>query len=655
MHQDSQKSRPNVKSSHQRAPVFLLLGTMSSQLLAMPSYNASSQLHTLRADLLLNDPLLNSAEIFGDHIDPQTLYVSPANRKVQTGVFRLETAPACEILANQYALTYMVPSVPASEWSQAALKGPVSGYFDFSFGNYLRNHRIINELAIKIGEIEEMRAQNPEIISEYESALSDYEFKLQERDKAQFEYDKFATRIKELTQVLIAAGSDTQLMEAYRSEIVATREEFSSSAPRLIRAIAEATSTLNLASSRLAAAKGSYSKAVPNEALLLNRIAVLSTLFDSLQSSSKRVFDDNNRILVTLETSGVGRAAASYSIWGDEVARLKSVAEQSNAHYNVWKLPIYDVRVAPTQSSQVPSTVDSSQQLSPILNNAASMTLVNQTSSPLATGAESNSSSFSRNGRPIQTRIAILGNEGAMSFDNVVTRGAYCTGSSQRNVERSTVSDANSMDSNYFSLQRGVYKPRVEPVLSQSVALSYTYNLKNQPVDISCEMDIQKFSRWTSQKNSSGFLFWRLKKSGEERRWIQENGLVCSHIKNDFGPGGSERAQEILDQMTQEIAAEFILQYAKSYEILGYKEVDLPNPGVAASKLGTAMGVLCGANVYCQVGSIVLKTGNELFGYTKGSASGIESISGKISRNYREHAYTSLPGSAVIDLTVTLE
>lgn len=646
--------RSSFCHSLRKTPLLILVGTLSSQLLAMPAYNSDSQVNKLRADLLLNDPLLNTAEIFGDHAGNRKLYVSPSHRKVQAGIFKLEATPACEILSNQYALTYMVPSVPAAEWSEVALRGPVSAYFDFSYGNYLRNQKLIHEMAEKIGSIEQTRSQHRDVVAEYEAALAQYEFKAQEKEAAQLEYDKYPLRIKELTQLLIAAGGDAALMEAYRDEIAATRSEFSAAAPRLVKLIAETTTALTSASTRLSTAKGAYSSAIPNETVILTRINTLSTLFDTLQTSSKKVFDDNNKILMALETAGVGVATASYSIWADEVTRLKDVASKSGLDVDVWRLPLYDIRLAPPQLIRSESTIAPSATLGSQLNNAATLALVNNATAPLTSSTDVNASPFTRNGQLVQTRIATLGDDGARTYSNVVTRGAYCTGSSERNFMNSTVTDGASGSSGSFSLQVGVYKPRVNSVLSQSVALSYTYNLKNEPVDISCEMDIQKFSSWTSKQKTSGFLFWRKKKSSEERRMIQENGIRCTNHTNDFGAGGAERSQAIMDQMTQEIGAEYILQYAKSYEITGYKESELPNPGAAAEKMGTAMGALCAGNVYCQVGSIVLKTGNELFGSASGGATGSESISGKISRHYKEHAYTSLPGQAVIDLTVSL-
>lgn len=634
--------------------LFALAGMLASTANAMPYYNKQTLTSKLDASLLAVDPILSSAEVFADHLDSKTLYVSPASKKIQAGVFSLAATPACEILENQYALTYMVPPVTQDKWIEYALKGPVSGYFDFSVGIFLRNTTLIEELRSKVVNIESIREAHPKEVAAYEAALKEVEVKQDAKDDAQREYDKYPQRIKDLTAALIAAASNSELLASYNREIEATREEFVAQAPRLVSEIDRSTQALSEAASRLVEAEGEYKAAVPDETEIMNRIEVLTKLYEILQKSAKQAFDDNNKVLMTLETSGIGTASANYSIWGDEATRLKEVASRSGADFNVYRLPIYDIHIAPVQRSEAASTISSSiSKLNDTLNNSNSFALVNASSTAIGDGTTTNASSFEANGQQVETSISTLNDAEPRTFQNLVTRGAYCTGSSKRNFVSATIPERNA-DNERINLQVGKFKSRMNPILAQSVALSYAYNLKNDPVDISCELDILKFSSWTSTKKSSGFLFWRKKKTNEERKMIQENGITCKNSMSDFGEANKDHAEEIMDKMTQEIGAEYILQYAKSYEITRYKDAELPNPGASAEKLGTAMQALCGGNIYCEVGSIVMKTGADLFGATTGSSSGSETITGKISRRYSEHSYTSLPGSAVIDLTVQL-
>lgn len=111
--------------------------------------------------------------------------------------------------------------------------------------------------------------------------------------------------------------------------------------------------------------------------------------------------------------------------------------------------------------------------------------------------------------------------------------------------------------------------------------------------------------------------------------------------------------ESIRQAMMQEIAAEFILTYAKSWEI-SQRQPAIPNPGAAAFKAGAALMTLCGENIYCAVAGIVLKTGNELFGSNASKTKNRDFMSGSIYRSYEESSWTISNGQAVIDLTVPL-
>ncbi len=638
--------------------ILAITGLTSSIATAMPSYNRETAISKIDSGLYANDSVLKTAQVFGDHLDNMRLYVSPSNKKVQTGVFGISATPACEILKNQYYLTYMVPSTAHSTWLVQARKGPFSGFFDFSLGNYIRNTDIIEEMRQKVAKIQSYRDQHPAIVAEYEAAKKAAELKVTESDKAQRDYDRYPSQIKELTGFLIAAAGDAELLAAYKEQLTATRDEFKVQAPRLIKAIASASKALREADDRLAEAQGAYNEAIPDEKAINDRITTLTGLFDTIQKSAKQVYDDNNKILLALESTAVGTASASYSIWGDESARLKQVVSGSGLDFNVYNLPIYDIRMNPVQSLNIPSSITSDDPTIASLNNAGSLALVNEATAPISNGTDKNITSFeNESGQLIETKIATLSEEGASrTFQNIVTRGAFCTGNSERAFQDVAIAvpDEGHHTANY-DIEYATYSARKLPVLAQSVSISYKYNIKNEPVDVSCVLDTTKFTSWVSKKKTSGFLFWRKKKSSEDRQMLQENGLFCSASTNTFGDDKTkERADQIIDEMTKEIAAEYILQYAKSYEVVTYKESELPDPGKAAEKMGTAMQTLCSGNVYCEVGSIVLKTGAELFGSVSGSSSGSETITGKITRRYSEHAYTSLPATAVVDLTVNL-
>lgn len=631
-----------------------LTGILSNTAQSMPYYKTDDALKSMNASAIASDPVLSGSAIFSDHVARNQLYISPSSKKTQTGSYQITATPACEILSNQYAITYMVPRESAEEWNDIARKGPVSGYFDFSYGNYIRHQTIIMEMAQIIEKIETSKSQHASEVEEYETAQAEYTFALDTQSEAKTQLDSYSLRLRSLTDS-VALISTPEGIVLLKDQIAAVQAEFNEQRPILAKAIAESNIKVNSARSRLASATGAYKAVIPDESKLMTRISVLNTLFETLQDSSKRVFTDNNLLLTTLETTGVGVASASFTIWGDEEARFRNVLSQTNPDYMVSRLPIYDVRLSPVQSNSNSSSILSSDpKLTSALNNRNSLALVNNSTAPLSSGVADGLALFESSNKPVVPQISTLTGSGTGTYQTLVSRGAYCTGNSARHYRSVTPENPLAGDPSITLMKVGIYQPRESNLLAQSVALSYKYNVKNDPINISCEMDIKKFTSFTSSKKSSGFLFWRKNRSKEDRTLIQESGINCKNENNSFGQEGNERAQALLDEMQREVAAEYILQYAKSYEITTYKESEMPNPGAAAEKMGTAMQALCGPNVYCQVGSIILKNGNELFGSSSGASSGSDTITGTISRKYYEQSYTSLPGSAVIDLTVTL-
>jgi hypothetical protein len=119
-------------------------------------------------------------------------------------------------------------------------------------------------------------------------------------------------------------------------------------------------------------------------------------------------------------------------------------------------------------------------------------------------------------------------------------------------------------------------------------------------------------------------------------------------------PGRAEQLMDLQRKFSQDLAAEFILTYGKSWTVVkgdfagkGYED---RSHGLA--DLGASMQLLCGGNVYCQVSSLVLKTVDEIFGNSSGSTSHKEDFHGTITRDFSMSTAITLGGQAAIDLEV---
>lgn len=635
----------------------------STQSYAMPYYKQNEALKQVNGSLLAADPLLSGASLFADH-DPsnEIVYVSPSSKKLQTGVYQVNATPACNILANQYALTYYVPSEPATRWREVAQSGPFSAYFDHNFGNYIRQARLLDELANKIGQIESMRARYPREVQAYTDAKQALSF-AQERDNAiQAQIDSYSNRIDALSRLLGTASAEE--VPAIRSEIETVRAEFEVEKPQLREEKRQTQRAVIAAEQAYSSALGAYEAVIPNETELVARIQNLTTVFQSIQTLSSSTVSIADMTLLKMETAGVGTASASYSIWGQEEAALKNLLNQSGSNFAAARLPIFNVVFKQAQQSDKPSSVDAdvlpASEFTPSVDNSTSVSIEGATpDATVVTNAEGTDLPvFDNNGVPVVPKKDLLTSAGAGTFTRLVSRGAYCTGDSDRNIVTEQPSGVIGGELTSFNFPLGVFKSRNRNVLAQSVALEYDFNLKTDPISVTCQMDIDRFRKWTNKKGSSGFLFWRKGWSKEQREAVDESSLRCDVDISEQNDGtvasSTARVDAIKQGLMQDMASEFILTYAKSYEMLKSAEPAVPNVSAAAERFGVATAALCGPNVYCQVGSIVLKNGAELFGSNKGSSSGEDHLKGVIRRSYSERSYITKAGQATIDLTVTL-
>jgi hypothetical protein len=642
-----------------------LLGMVlgSGHAAAMPYYRSSQAMNAIDAQKIANDPVLKNVSLFGDHADGNMLYVSPASRKSQTGQYQIAASPVCEILANQYALVYAVPQDSLENWRTLAKAGPYSAYFDLNFGNYIRQSPVLEEMALKISQIDSLRQQHQSKTDAYERAKQVLDAAKARFTRADGAIKDYPARIRQ-QQDGMALAITPEAIKLIQDEIAAIRKEYEERLPGLREELVAANREVIKAESDFARAKGEYDAVVPNTEEVQARITTLSNTFGALAEFATKTFTVANTNLINLETAAVGTANASYSIWGDEEARLRA-SLKPGSNVTIARLPIFNIRFKEPQSndkasSVVPGAIPNVPSLTPSLDNSVSVENrgIDSNTTPLKTSEGVGLGTFEKNGQPVLPKTDVYSGAGAGTFTRLITRGAYCTGDSNRKVNVFKVPGEVNSRFKRFDVPVAQYEQRSRNILAQTVALEFDMNLKTDPLDVTCTMDISRFRSWVSRSGSSGFLFWRKKWSKEERTAIDQSGLACDVGISETGTGSSAETQARLDTirqaMLQDMAAEFVLTYAKSYQFTASQKATEPNVQQPAEKFGTALQALCGPNVYCQVGAIVLKTGAELFGSTRGSASGEEHISGTISRSYRERAYITKPGDATIDLTVTL-
>ncbi len=563
-------------------------------------------------------------------------------------------------------MTYMVPQ-PANEanWRKVAEEGVYSPYFDSRYGNYIRHGKTIEELRVLLAKVEDGRRKYPTQVKNYESSKIKLETAQSNYKLVEEQFEELPKKIDDLIKKLDNLDSSEAIAET-KARIAELKAEFKEQKSGLKDRVRDAYGEMTKASFDFANAKGEYLAVLPDEVAQKARIDELQAAFESINKLAQNSYTLSSKTLMELESAGVGYATASYSIWGEEEARMRQVVQSNGSSYGVARLPIYNVKLKPLIGHADPNTSPLSglaSELAPGTNNGLTIALNGSPAgtTELATGTAPGLPVFNDGtGQPIVPLTKTLEGSGAGTYRNLVTRGAFCTGDSKRSFYSVGASrDDGESNSKKLAIPVYYYKNRTSNVLAQSVALEYDYNLKNDPTKVECTMDISKYRSYHSSKGTSGFLLWRKKWNHEERASAASSGVTCEVDSSEVGDGStdtspkSERLETIRQAIMAEVTAEFVLTYAKSYELITPGQAEVADTS-GLKNFGGAMQALCGLNIKCQVGAIVLKSADDLFGSARGSASGSDHVSGTITRKYTERTYRNMKGEAVIDLTVSL-
>lgn len=640
--------------------LFILAIMLAQSVMTLPKYSKPSKINELQSYAISRDPVLMGTQIFSDDI-ANMIYVSPSSKKATSGIFQPVAMPACDILKDQYELTYLMPKVSTRNYVDFAKNGPYSPFFDAKLGNYVRHASIMNRIMQKVEEISEIKNNNKALVIAYEEVKIKLEQAQAEYSAAEASYEQLNRNILSLLELLKVTTDAEEKAHIEKSLIEARKYKETEELARKERLRLALKELLPL-KPQYAQIKANYDATVPNIENLNSDIASLEAIYESIHRLSVNHLNTNERALQAFESTTVGMASASYSIWADEEARLREVLatygrRNDFSKHSVSRLPIHNIRLKKPVGNVALSHISGS------FNGNTSMKVISAGASPdgLSIADHSKLSTnpiFIKNQQFVLPQIETLSGDGAGTYTNLVTRGAYCTGSSQRNSWR--VKAEFTDEKVKFETQFDVYgyRPRTANVLAQSVALDYEFFVRSDPIKANCTMQISKFRDFVVNSGSSGILFWKTAWSETDRKRMDQSGIVCNITMSPSGQSPDYKEQEkrielIRQAMIQEIAAEFILTYAKSWEVT-QRQPALPKNNNAAFTAGVALEALCGLNPYCAVGSIILKTGDELFGSQADKVKNRDYLSGSIRRSYDETSWTLSNGTAVIDLLVRI-
>ena len=634
------------KLTHLTTGSLIALATLETGAQAMPSNSkANPALVSPLSQQITAQKGLYGSKVLIDETS-RLLYVSPAERKTQKGSYTpLGYVVNCSTLKAGYELLYRLP--PVDQALRIAKEGPYSPFFDLSYGLYISNASLLREVKSKmmaISDIQTAAFTSSEIIyNELHVDLTAVSAKLDSLDTAidtAFKHSDLATTTDEESRA--------------KQALVEARAEKAARAPELKEKLRALEARFVTASADYIRAKAIWTNYDVQIKPLLEAVNGINAAFGVEMLLAKDAFKEAKLMLDNLESKIVGLAAAGYTIWDNEASLLRDIVSRNSTDasgqpvqpYSVNQLSLYNVALKPVLMRNVANTAAHTD-----VSYTASTPLFDERDKD----KEMTTTFKDAAGNPIKIAYHPAPNQGAGVYMALITEGAYCGGgSSEPQLQR--VSLPGSSDTPIVFGVPVFENHESDMLFHQPVALSYDFNVRAEPINVKCSLHVHNFMQLTRDSGSSQFLFWGHQWDDTTRNLTKNNGVSCTVLDNVTGDqeGLEEHkqyVQALQQKMSQEVMAEFILNYAKAWTVTSNPPPAAP-PANPFPNLGNGMAMLCGSNAYCAIGSIILKNADELFGQHNGRTSDTSTMDGTITRDYTEISYTVQHGEAIIDLEV---
>jgi len=618
----------------------------SAMVLTTASAHALPSLHKSNSGLAQinaragSDDRLNGATFYADSNDnSRVIYVSPAARKTQQGQFQNGgVLIQCPTLQSMYDMAYSAP--PQADWQSTALAGPYSPYFDLHFGNYLRNATLLEDILDTEVAITNICDDHPAECSEFYEAEGLYEARVDEVEFTEAEINRlngFRDRAQDCLLLALLPTEEQACLDTMAEEAAERAAEL----PTAVAAYRDARREMLIAKDRYILAKAAFDALAPTREALEDLRFLLEGHFATIDALADRAFTRNVATLDSFESKMVGTARAMFSVYDQEVSAGRRAAAGSG--YSVAELPLMNVTIGSDTADNETGTA--------ITGTLASRGFTREMSKArgpnqiAVAGTERFFSTFRKGGQSLPiANIEPAATTAQTLFEVDVTQGSFCQGRTggERSITRVAAGGS------FWDVVRRRYVNRTTPLLAQPVGFSYDFFAAADPISVECSLDVDRFTREIRRRGSSGFLFWRRRWDDAQRTRVEEMGVSCEVTK---APSISfpdqadqdEYLEELRQAMEQEIMAEFVLNYAKSWNVANRgPDGSALEPTRPFRNIGYAVTSICGTNPFCYITGVVLKNLDELFGTKAGTTSNTDSLSGTITRSYKENSYRLL-------------
>jgi hypothetical protein len=636
---------------------FSSLVVISSPLIALNTLALPDPASSLPAEVIKEfskKPQLEGSVVLRDHEKSDVYYVGPSTKKIQAGSFKyVDYATNCDSLKDVFRLSFAVPGVSEDRFSETAKRGSYSPFFDSHFGNPIIYSDILRKLMSSIGNEEKLKEEKADLFSAFEAAKKDFELAVQEVTQSNAAIKEVVSNVQNAAN-MVAASSNPEERQAAERLLEDVKSQRDILMPQLKERWANAIKNEALVRPKYVEAHGKVAPYLVSLSDINDRINSLKNIYADLDMVSFSAFQRLESTLSKFRARPVGVATAAYSIWSDELtAAAEALTELKMGHVKVVALPIVNITLDTGKIETRTLTADGSG-----TNLAGDEFVKASRSGDGLVKIDGNQEKTTQpvfkdeSGQAVRPLVSKYSNQSSAVIEFPITQGAYCMGSSEGVSKKYLTKD---LDNKTVSFDGLKYTERTTNKLNQSVALNYQYFVKAEPISVNCSLNISQINNYIRNKGSSGILFWRKSWDETERNLLKENGLSCDVKDSPNMLDENEKIRwknDMITRMSQEILAEYTVQFAQKWDVIEKQPIDLPQSSYSA--MGN-MSLLCGGIFYCQIANIVWKTADALFGSQTGSSTARDVLQGSISRNYSEWGYRMVPASSRIELSVEVK
>lgn len=631
----------------------LSLSLLTTNAFAIPDHNQN--ISGLTSKISLD----GVGTLLGDDKNRKIVYVQPGSKKFNGKFYLTNGGIDCQDLFNLRKMTYRMPT---EELFSTVIDSNISYSpgFESSVGVSAKNIGLSKKII-------DAKFKVTKYIDQHQSEYGAYASTNAALNIEKGNVESIKVQIEDLNSSLsLKIGLATS--EEERNSI---RTEYKKEALALQYKLSKANHRKSIASQKYLIALRAWAPFNDQLTWLTNIESNLSISFDRIQELADQSLARSEKLIQSLEQKTVGYASTSYSLNVEpEISILnKRMNDAGVRDYSLTPLTVFNVKLNPGVTKKVNSLNDAS-----IGADYQMITYNFPYDTKMQLGTASKFIDFkgavklqqgSEKPKDLRFLMADLNGSfgGSQSFEIPVTQGAICGYAISKQVHYNYSDTAGNRMSR--TVNRTTYNSPApnQPVFVQNVALRYNYYERADRIEGNCKLDVRKTSSFVRNSGRKTSWSWFKKSThtwDDTRKSMSEKRGIDCHLTKSPAGANPEESKEINNAfekaLYQDMFGLFLTSYAKDFSVKPIKPELLSADSRFFSKIGSGVMNLCGSNMYCQIGGIILKSMDELVGARHtGSTSNTTSMTGTLTKDFSLDTYMISEGFSNIEMRVCLD